>query len=95
MDAIDDCIIHGVFIEEHLAQSCVSQMQVKHSEDTFAITRVPLNKECHVSYAMSGMWRWFLPSGSASSPEETLEPRPPLCLDPWAFDNIDLRRNSF
>jgi hypothetical protein len=88
--SLDDCIIHGMFVNEQDARACVSKLRVRNPRDAYAIAHVPMNKEVHVSFA-TGDWQWIGPLESDSSDMDSIES---LCdPEPWGLC-MDARRRS-
>lgn len=63
---IDDCIIHGVFLSEGLAEETVKQLQADNPGDAYAITHIDLNQRTLVGFTMTGVWKWYLPQRDVS-----------------------------
>lgn len=58
---LDDCIIHGIFMDKASATACISHMQNEYPNDTFGLVHVPLNCSVHLGFNLNHSWKWYKP----------------------------------
>jgi hypothetical protein len=61
MGTLDDCIIHGVFLDKHSAINCITQMQIEASSDTFGLIPLQIGTQVNIGFNLNQAWRWYKP----------------------------------
>ena len=63
MNHIDDCLVHGAFMDKAAAMACIGRLQKQHPADTFGHLAMPLDTQVRVGFnTLSNGWHWVSPA---------------------------------